>query len=249
MKKNKVIAIIPARGGSKSIPGKNIKLLNGVPLIAYSIQACLDCDLVDRVIVSTDDPEIASIGIDWGAEVPFFRPTHLAADHTLDFPVMKHAVRWLEREEGYQADIVLQVRPTSPFRPGNLIKQGIRQLLKNKQADSLRTVTNSGENPYKMWTFDKNRVMQPLLASELPEPYNMPRQKLPKTYWQTGHLEVIRYQTIMEKGSLTGDTIIPLLVPRDYAVDLDNLLQWQFAEFLMQQGNLPIVEPEKSLAV
>ncbi len=115
MVKPEVLAVIPARGGSKGIPRKNIRQFAGYPLIAYSIAAGLQAEMVTRVIVSTDDEEIAQVSRQFGAEVPFFRPTELAQDNTTDLPVFQHALRWLKEHEGYEPDVVVQLRPTSPF--------------------------------------------------------------------------------------------------------------------------------------
>lgn len=241
VKKPRIVALIPARGGSKSIPRKNIKPLAGVPLIAYSIAAAKEAELVDRIVVSTDDGEIAEVSRAWGAEVPFLRPPELAEDHVRDLPVMEHAVHWL-RENGDGPDIVCQVRPTSPFRPRGCLDGAIRTLLSDASADSVRGVTPSGQNPYKMWRI-ADGAMKPLLASEEHEPYNMPRQELPATYWQTGHIEVLWTRTMEEKRSLTGDRILPYLIDPAYAVDLDNLVQWAFAEHLALEGGLDRVSP------
>lgn len=237
----KVVAIIPARGGSKSIPRKNIKDLNGIPLIAYSIAAGLQSKYVDRVIVSTDDDEIARVAKKWGAEVPFMRPEQLAEDKTVDFPVFEHAVKWLEKEENYKADIIIQLRPTSPCRPLNCVDEAI-EVLGRTDADSVRGVVPSGQNPYKMWRIEEE-IMQPLVETDFEEQYNMPRQALPPTYWQTGHVEVIHYQTIMEQRSLTGKVIAPYVLESEYAIDLDNLFQWKYAEFAMAEAGLEFITP------
>ena len=239
----RIVAVIPARGGSKSIPKKNVKLLNGHPLIAYSIASALSSKLVSRVIVSTDDEEIAQVALKYGAEVPFKRPSHLAQDHVTDFPVFHHALHWLEVEDNYIPDIIIQVRPTSPFRPPDLVDNAIQPLLENKSADSVRVVTPSGQNPYKMWRIHEQSLI-PLLTIDLPEPYNQPRQKLPATYWQTGHLEVIRRETITELKSLTGNVILPYIIEPEFAVDLDNLFQWSYAEYLMQSKQINTIVPQ-----
>ncbi|MCE7925067.1 MAG: acylneuraminate cytidylyltransferase family protein [Haliscomenobacteraceae bacterium CHB4] len=238
----KIIALIPARGGSKSIPKKNIRSLGGAPLLAYSIAAGLQSERVDRVIVSTDCEEIAEAALEWGAEVPFLRPAELAEDATTDFPVFEHAIRWLEDNEGSRADIMVQLRPTSPLRPPRLVDTAIDLLLQRPEADSVRCVTPSGQNPFKMWRIEKG-MLQPLLKLDLPEPYNQPRQALPESFWQTGHVEVIRCKAIMQKKSLTGDVILPCLVPPEYAIDLDNLYQWDYAEHVLAKWNLELVIP------
>lgn len=243
LKNNKIVAIIPARGGSKSIPRKNIKLLNGYPLIAFSIKAGCCSKYIDRIIVSTDDQEIAAIAQQWGAEVPFIRPAELAEDYTEDLSVFQHAINWLEENENYRPDVVVQLRPTSPFRPKHCIDGAIETLF-NNSADSVRGVTQSSQNPFKMWRIDAGKLV-PLLQTKFKEPYNMPRQQLPSTYWQTGHIEVIRYETIMHKHSMTGDLILPYIIDTKYSIDLDTEQQWQFAEFVLNYFDLDMFFPAK----
>lgn len=238
----KIVAIVPARGGSKSIPKKNIRLLGGAPLLAYSIAAGLQSAYVDRVIVSTDSEEIAEAALAWGAEVPFLRPSTLAEDATTDFPVFEHAVQWLEANEGYHADLVVQLRPTSPLRPPRLLDEAIEILARHPEADSVRCVTPSGQNPFKMWGIERGHL-QPLLQLNQKEPFNQPRQSLPETFWQTGHVEVIRYETIVLKKSMTGEVILPCIVAPEYAIDLDNLYQWDYAEHVLAKWNLDLVSP------
>ena len=238
----KIVAIVPARGGSKSIPKKNIRLLGGAPLLAYSIAAGLQSAYVDRVIVSTDSEEIAEAALAWGAEVPFLRPSTLAEDDTTDFPVFEHAVQWLEANEGYHADLVVQLRPTSPLRPPRLLDEAIEILARHPEADSVRCVTPSGQNPFKMWGIERGHL-QPLLQLNQKEPFNQPRQSLPETFWQTGHVEVIRYETIVLKKSMTGEVILPCIVAPEYAIDLDNLYQWDYAEHVLAKWNLDLVSP------
>lgn len=240
----KVLAIIPARGGSKSIPRKNIKLLHGIPLIAYSIAAGLKARLVNRVIVSTDDEEIAKIARRFGAEVLFKRPRKLAGNTTPDLPVFQHALKWLAEHEQYVPDIIVQLRPTSPVRPLGFVDDAIKILLKNKNADSVRGIVPSGQNPYKMWRMRKKKELQPLLTVPgITEPYNAPRQKLPKTFWQTGHIDVIRYATIINKGSMSGEHILPVMLESRYAIDIDSESDWLRAEEMIEKLKLSIVRP------
>jgi len=242
--KTEVLAVIPARGNSKSIPRKNIREFAGHPLIAFSIAAARQSDLVTRVIVSTDDPEIAAISRKYGAEVPFMRPANIAEDATLDLPVFEHALKWLEGKEKYIPDVVIQLRPTSPIRPAGMVDEAVRLLLDHPEADSVRGVVVSGQNPFKMWKIDPQGVMQPLLeVNGIKEPYNAPRQDLPQTYWQTGHIDAIRPRSIIKKGSMSGEVILPILVDPVYTVDIDTLLDWQRAEATVLEGKLDIVYP------
>jgi N-acylneuraminate cytidylyltransferase len=240
---HRILALVPARGGSKSIPHKNLKLFAGHPLVAYSIAAGLQSGVVDRLIVSTDDAEIAQAARDYGAEVPFMRPAELAQDDTPDFPVFEHALRWLDQNEGYVPDIVVQLRPTTPVRPPWTVTRAVEILLEHPAADSVRGVVPSGQTPYKMWRLDDAGCMQPLLDSDLPEPYNQPRQALPSTYWQTGHIDAIRRETLTEKLSMSGDVILPLLLEASYTVDIDTQRDWARAEGLMLSGDLDAVWP------
>src|SRR5512136_1174120 len=199
MTKPEVLALIPARGGSKSIPRKNIRSFAGHPLTAYSIAAGLQAETVTRVIVSTDDEQIAAVARQYGAETPFLRPAELAQDNTTDLPVFEHALGWLAEHESYRPEVVVQLRPTSPIRPPDCVDNAVRLLLDHPEADSVRGVVPSGQNPYKMWVVEPgSNVMQPMLQVQgMPEPYNAPRQQLPVTYWQTGHIDAIRPETIL----------------------------------------------------
>lgn len=236
-----VLAIVPARGGSKGIPGKNIKRLGGFPLIAYSIAAGLQAHSVNRVLVSTDDENIARVAREWGAEVPFLRPAELAQDNTTDWPVFDHALRWLEENEGYQPEIVVQLRPTSPFRRVSHIDDAVGLLRENAQADAVRTVCLPRENPFKMW-LDDDGWMQPLMKGYGEEPYNQPRQELPVAWWQTGSVDACRARTIRELRSMTGRRILPLKMSATDVIDMDSPADWEMAETLLASGRLQLQE-------
>src|SRR5512138_265023 len=240
------LALIPARGGSKGIPRKNIRLFAGYPLIAWSIVAAKQSTSVRRVIVSTDDPEIAAIAREHGAETPFLRPAEIAQDNSLDLPLFEQALQWLEENEGYKPDVLIQLRPTSPIRPRDCVDNAVKILLEHDDADCVRGVVPAGQNPHKMWRFvGEGKPMKPLLQVEgIAEPYNAPRQILPPVYWQTGHIDAIRATTIKQKKSLTGDAIYPLMIDPRYTVDIDNLSDWAKYEALALSG-LEMVTPGK----
>jgi YrbI family 3-deoxy-D-manno-octulosonate 8-phosphate phosphatase len=243
-----ILALIPARGGSKGIPRKNIRSFAGFPLIAWSIAAGLQSRSISRVIVSTDDEEIAEVAREYGAEVPFLRPRELAQDRTADLPVFEHALKWLEDIEAYKPSIVVQLRPTSPIRPADCVDSAVRILVEHENADCVRGVVPAGQNPYKMWRFNGyDKPMNPLLTVEgIAEPYNAPRQILPPAYWQTGHIDAIRTSTITRKHSLTGNTVYPLVIDPRYTVDIDTLADWQKYEALVYSG-LEMVRPNNKL--
>jgi YrbI family 3-deoxy-D-manno-octulosonate 8-phosphate phosphatase len=242
-----ILALIPARGGSKGIPGKNIRSFAGFPLIAWSIAAARQSELVTRVIVSTDDPAIAAVAREYGAEAPFLRPAEISQDTTTDLPVFEHALKWLEDVEGYRPDVVVQLRPTSPIRPRTMLDDAIQILLEHADADCVRGVVAAGQNPFKMWKFNgEGKPLAPLLKVDgIAEPYNAPRQVLPSAYWQTGHIDVIRILTITQKKSLTGDVVYPLLIDPSYTVDIDTLPDWAKYEAVAYSG-LSMISPGNS---
>ncbi len=235
-----VLVIIPARGGSKSIPRKNIRPFAGHPLIGYSIAAGLAAETVTRLIVSTDDEEIAAISRRYGAETPFLRPADISQDNTPDLPVYQHALRWLAAHGGYEPEIVVQLRPTSPFRRVNLIDQAVFRLLEQPAADAVRTVCAPFQNPYKMWRIGHDGYMRPLLETEFKEPYNMPRQALPDVYWQTGYVDAAWADTILTKNSMTGSRILPLIIDPSEWIDIDSPDDWRRAERMLESGEITL---------
>ena len=239
-----ILALIPARGGSKGIPRKNIRNFAGYPLIAWSIAAAKQAACVTRLIVSTDDEEIAAVARQFGAETPFLRPSQLAQDQTTDLPVFEHALHWLEKNENYEPELVIQLRPTSPIRPRDCVDSAVKILMEHLDADCVRGVVSAGQNPHKMWRFaGEDQPMKPLLQVDgIAEPYNAPRQILPPVYWQTGQIDAIRVSTITQKHSLTGDVIYPLVIDPRYTVDIDNLSDWAKYETLVHSG-LEMVTP------
>jgi YrbI family 3-deoxy-D-manno-octulosonate 8-phosphate phosphatase len=245
VKKPEVLAVIPARGGSKGIPRKNIRDFAGYPLISYSIAAGLQSHYVTRTIVSTDDEEIAAVARQFGAETPFLRPVEFSQDKTVDLPVFKHALEWLAQNENYHPDVMVQLRPTSPVRPRNCVDDAVRLLLDHPEADSVRGVVEAGQNPYKMWQIEKSSgQIRPLLGVEgVPEAYNAPRQVLPDVYWQTGHIDAIRPRAILEKNSMSGEIILPLVIDVRYTIDIDSPADWQKSEWLVTDGGLEMVDP------
>lgn len=237
-----VLALIPARGGSKSIPHKNIRSFAGHPLIAYSIAAGLAAETVTRVIVSSDDPDILSIARRYGADTPFLRPEEYSQDHTPDLPVFQHALAWLQENEAYRPEIVVQLRPTSPFRRVVHIDQAVYRLLERPDADAVRTVCIPFQNPFKMWRIGSDGLMRPLLETEFDEPYNMPRQALPEVFWQTGYVDAAWADTIQDQNSMTGRNILPLIIDPSEWIDIDSPDDWRRAERLLESGEITLID-------
>jgi N-acylneuraminate cytidylyltransferase len=245
MTQPEILAVIPARGGSKGIPRKNVKLFAGYPLIAYSIAAGLQAKTVTRVIVTTDDEEIAAEARKFGAETPFLRPAALAGDRTPDLPVFQHALQWLAEKESYVPQAVVHLRPTSPIRPPDMVDGAVEQLLAHPEADSVRGVISAREIPFKMWLIDDlNRPMTPLMTVPgVDEPYNAPRQILPHAYWHTGQIDVMRPATLLEKKSMSGKMVMAVILDERYTTDLDTPDEWSRAEWLAINSGLDMVWP------
>ena len=234
-----ILAIIPARAGSKGLPGKNTKALLQHPLLAYSILAAQQSKLINRITVNTDSEQIADIAKHYNAESPFIRPAELAEDLSTDLEVFKHQLDWMKKTEGYIPDIVVQLRPTSPVRFSNWIDEAIEKLI-SSDADSIRVVTESPLTPFKMWLVNNNNdgAMEPLVTlKEINEPYNQPRQSLPVVYWQIGTLDVIKTKTISEGNSMSGKKILPFIVDKKFAIDIDDVSSFYKAEELIQYND------------
>jgi N-acylneuraminate cytidylyltransferase len=240
--KTEILAVIPARGQSKTIPRKNLRLFAGHPLLAFSIAAGLQASSVTRVIVSTDDDEIARTARSYGAEIPFLRPSALAQDDTPDLPVFQHLIAELLRRENYRPTLVVHLRPTSPLRPPDLVDRAIATMQQPPIPDSVRGVVPTTQNPYKMWRLGSTGELVALL-NDIHEGYNLPRQSLPDPYWQTGHIDVIRFETLMEQHSMSGRAIRGHRIDPRYSVDIDTEEDWVSAEHAAATGALEIVSP------
>jgi N-acylneuraminate cytidylyltransferase/CMP-N,N'-diacetyllegionaminic acid synthase len=187
----RVVAVIPARAGSKRVPGKNLRLLGGRPLVAHSIEDARAARVVDRVIVSTDSEEVVKVALDHGAEAPFLRPAVLAGDRVSDTPVVAHAAQWLEDHEGYAPDVLVLLRPTTPVRAPGLIERCVERLVRTG-ADSVRSVRNVGHwHPYWMLSVDADGFAQPFLEGKTVDDYYQ-SQLLPPVFKHDGYCDVIR---------------------------------------------------------
>jgi CMP-N,N'-diacetyllegionaminic acid synthase len=227
-----VLAVVPARGGSKGIPRKNLAPVNEIPLIAHSIRHALESPSITRIIVSTEDEEIADVARKFGAEVPFRRPRALADDHVLDHPVFRHVLETLKNDH-YEPALVVHLRPTSPFRRIEWIEEAIAQLTAQPTADSVRSVSRPSQHPYRMFTIAGDGFLRPLMQHEHPAPYVLRRQDLPPVYYYNCVLDVTRPATILEKGSMTGDRILPYVIPEDDIIDVDTRRDLDIARFLL----------------
>ena len=213
-----IVALIPARSGSKSVINKNIMSFQGKPLISYSIEQGIRAKRIDRVVVSTDSAEYAEIARSYGAETPFLRPASISQDDSTDFECFLHAYNFFV-EDGYHPDIFVHLRPTYPIRKVQDIDDAIGLLQANEDADSVRSVTVSSETPYKMWTIEAGGRLRPIANLDTKDFYNTARQTLPVSYIQNAAIDVFRAPILVEKGSVSGDVILPFVMDDNFDID------------------------------
>lgn len=236
-----IYSIIPARGGSKGVPQKNIRLLSGFPLIAYSIIASRLSKIVQRTIVSTDSPEIAKIALKYGAEVPFLRPANLAKDKSADLGYFTHAVGWFEKNEGRAPDLWVQLRPTTPLRETEVIDAAIDKIVENQKATSLRSAHQLAEPPQKMFQIGKNGFWAGFFPSEpRPEYYNLPRQTFPAAYHPNGYVDVVKSYYINSGKGLYGPKMLGFVTP--VSRETDTIEDFNFLEWLIKTRGDPIYD-------
>lgn len=229
----KIVAVIPARGGSKGVPGKNIKLLGGKPLLNYTAELALSSKLIDQVILSTDSEEIASVGRSAGIEVPFIRPSHLAEDATPTLPVIQHALDFLLKR-GDQVDAVCLLEVTSPFRTIEFLEAAIQKFI-NSGADSLVSVLPVPPTYNPHWVFEPNENDYLKIATGEEEIIPQ-RQALPKAYHRDGSIYLTK-AAIVSGGSLYGKSMTYLENDPRATVNIDTMEDWEEAENLLSQNN------------
>lgn len=238
MKKDlKIMCLILARGGSKRIPKKNIKELAGKPLIAYTIECAKGSKYINRIVVSTNDEEIAKVSRGFDAETPFVRPATISQDDSTELDAFKHALKWLKDNEGYEPDLIVKLFPTSPFRTAKSVDKAIKLLLDNPLADSVRSMRLCSEHPYKMWTIKNNRLKSLISTKQKPkEAHTLSYQVLPKIYIQNASIDVTRPENIWGKDSITGTEIIPFIMDEIESIDINTGLDLDLAELIIKKG-------------
>lgn len=233
-----VLAVIPARGGSKGIPLKNIQPLAGVPLIAHTIRAALACPLVTDVVVSTDHDGIHQVALEYGAQAPFIRPPQLSTDTALAIPTIQHAVHEMEAERGKQYDYVLMLQPTTPLRTTADLSAALGRLITEGADGIISVVPVDNWHPMKMKRFVGTR----LVDYEKPPTENPPRQTLPPVYMVNGALYATRRDVFMTRHTFQGDHCLGYVMPADRSVNIDNELDFILAEALIARAVPPNTE-------
>lgn len=231
-----VVALIPARMGSKRVPGKNIRVLGGHPLIAYTIAPAIQSGVFDRVIVSTDAEEIAAIARHYGAEVPFLRPAAMAGDTSPDIEWVEHTLAAL-RDSGQPYDCFALLRPTSPFRTTDTLRRAWQTFLDDRRVDSLRAVERCTQHPGKMWVVRGNRLLPLLPFGPAEQPWHSSQyQSLPLVYVQNASLEIAWSRIVFDGRTIAGETLVPFLTGEMEGFDINNRFDWLLAEHLLASG-------------
>ena len=224
-----VMAIIPARSGSKSLIDKNIALLSGHPLIAYSIAAAKLSKKVGRVIVSTDSQSYAEIAIKYGAEVPFIRPTEYSTDFALDRDFLVHAMNWFNENENEIPEYWVHLRPTTPLRDIEVMDLAINEILHDKKATSLRSGHKAPESPLKWFVKDKNHF-KGLISGEN---YNLPKEAFQQVYIPDGFVDVVRSSFIMNSKEIHGNKMIGFESP--VCTEVDSAEEFRYIQYQLNQ--------------
>lgn len=237
----KVLGVVTARGGSRGVPGKNLKLLRGKPLIAYTIEAALRSGVFDRLILSTDDPGIADVARGLTCEVPFIRPADLARDDTPHLPVMQHAVAWLEAHNAYVSDFVMILQPTSPLRQSHHIREAV-ELIVRTGADSVVGVRAVPPHfhPLRMLRVDEQGEATLFVGGRPVRQRLKRRQDLPEAWAINEAVYLFRRSVLFDPDpSLYGDRSVAYVMPARYSVSIDDLDDWADAERAIDQLTTP----------
>ncbi|MCB4790651.1 MAG: acylneuraminate cytidylyltransferase family protein [Elusimicrobia bacterium] len=238
MNKHEIIALIPARGGSKGVPGKNIRNLGGYPLISYSICAASLTKSIDRTIVSTDSKEIADIALRYGAEVPFLRPSEISGDNSTDLELFNHAINWLKENEGMIPEFIIHLRPTTPLRDPSQTSLAIESIKKRQDATSLRSAHHFFQPPQKMFQVDEKGFFKGFFPNDpRPEYYNLPRQTFSKAFCPNGYVDIIRPEFVQKNHALHGSNILAFITPTVGEVDKPE--DFEYLEYILNKfGNI-----------
>ena len=227
-----ILGIIPARGGSKSVSKKNIRLLAGKPLIAYTIETAQKCKILNRIVISTDDVEIAEVAKEYGGEAPFIRSKDLSLDDTPMIPVLQHAVSFIEEKEKIHVDVVVLLDPTSPFRGAEDIEACI-QKLERENADSVVTVCEVEHNPYFVMMELCDNKLVPLIKSD---EVITRRQDAPEVYRLNAAVYAVKRDVLMNTNKIITDNTMAIIMSQELSTHIDHVVDFEFAEYLMEKG-------------
>ena len=228
---NNVVAIIPARSGSKTLIDKNIKILSGHPLLAYSIAAAKMSKRIDRVIVSTNSRKYAEIALNYGAEAPFIRPNKYSNDESTDRDFLLHAMKWFDKYEEFLPEYWVHLRPTTPLRDVNIIDKAIDDLISNKLASSLRSAHKAPESPLK-WFVKNDGYFKGVVDNER---YNLPKEQFDQFYVPDGYVDIVKASWMLQNDSIHGDKIIAFESP--ICTEVDSIEEFRYIEYQITEND------------
>ena len=235
------IAYIPVRGGSKGVPKKNIRPLGGYPLIAYTIAVAKLSKHIERILVSTDSEEIAEIALQYGAEVPFIRPSEFAQDHSPDRGHTLHAMNWFKENEGSVPEYWVHLRATTPLRNPHVVDEAIQKIQNDPDSTSLRSGHPAPESPCKWFQRDNHGYfIGNCPEDKRPEYYNLPRQLFPDVYIPDGYVDILRSSFVLNSGSLNGNKMLGFVSPHCYEVD--TLEELEMIEYQLRKRRSPLLD-------
>ena len=237
---SKVVAVIPARSGSKGIKHKNIANVAGFPLIYYSIAAALQSSLIDEVYVSTDSSQYAEIAIKYGAKAPFLRPQEIAQDKSSDLDCMLHFLDWHKNNKNFLPEYIVHLRPTTPIRNSKLIDLAIEKILSAQNATALRSVHEMSETAYKSVEIEDNILKTAFFKDNVLDKVNEPRQNFPVTYSPNGYVDILKTDFIINNNSIHGSHVVPFIT--EPAIEIDNKFDFFHLEFAIKQ-NPELIQP------
>lgn len=240
IKKDTVYAIIPARSGSKGVKNKNIRCLDGYPLLAFSIAAAKACDAVSRVIVSTDSAYYADIARYYGAEAPFLRPEEISGDKSTDIEFMEHAIGWLAENEGTLPEYFLHLRPTYPLRDTDIVRDSINKIKADPTATSLRSAHLASNTPYKWFNLRDDGYFKSIRDDITLDEANNPRQAFPDVYVPDGYTDMLRTDFLINNDLMHGNRMIGFIVPG--GIDVDAMKDIDFLEFYIKDHTHPLLD-------
>lgn len=232
---SEIIAIIPARSGSKGVSGKNIRLLGGYPLIAYAIAVSKLSKSIERTIVSTDSEEIAEIARKYGAEVPFLRPASISQDNSTDLELFQHAIAWFEDNEGGVPNFVVHLRPTTPLREPVEIERAINLIIEHPDSTALRSAHELAESPHKVFQLDSKGVLRGFFPDDpRPEYYNLPRQCFPKAYYPNGYIDILKPEIVKRNNVLHGNMMLGFITA--LTTEVDRIEDLEYIQYQLEKS-------------
>ena len=238
---SEVIAIIPARAGSKSIIDKNVILLNGHPLIAYSIAAAKLSNNIDRVVVSTDSKYYSEIALNYGAEIPFMRPKELSTDISTDRDFLIHAMGWFNKNESSLPEYWVHLRPTTPLREASIVDDAINCIVQDKDSTSLRSGHKTPESPLKWFVKDTYGYFKGLIDSDVKkEVYNLPKEAFDDVYIPDGYVDVIKAFHVMNNETIHGNNMIGFQSP--VCTEVDSIEEFEYIQYQLNKNGSPLLD-------